>query len=171
MEDTKTRFMDCLSIIQHEIARTIRCMNNGGCGVFAYLIASRMEEYGLSPRIRVFSRENPAGFGSIEELEEELVNNNNNRLKEWNSHNLNFSHVMVQLDDMIFDSDHTRQVHCYEQDGWLCSKLVKGSIRIETMAELAHDAGWNMMYDRSQNGLVEKIITECFAECFEVEPA
>lgn len=152
--------LDAIENIQERICCEIINMNAGGCGVFAAELLAALEELGYDDaQVRIFDyAENNMNISEVEsllrkyDLEGDLHN--------WYDNGVGFGHVKLQWHDRLIDSEGTAD-HDENATWGFMDKLQPGAVSSGTIKKLANNAaGWNYMYDRSQNRTVRRIIRE-----------
>lgn len=147
-------------------------INNGGCAVFASLVALRLQKMGIPVWIRVAEDSEileDDGFPNVDEVRMKILSN---AVDNWNENGIKFGHVLVQFEfdgqQWVYDS------HGIAPEGnqflrWYGShndtQLYPGKMSVQEMIELSlhSKSGWNMTFNRANIPALTKMISTAFA--------
>ena len=152
---------DAIRRASENIDNDIRNVNNGGCGIFAEKLIKFINSTGHNDaKIRVFNYDP----GNISRIEEEVINNNRNRLPNhidlWNYYGVYFVHVAVEWKGRIWDcSGSTKASKVKNWQGIF--PILEGTISLDAISKLnKQPSNWNSVYDRSQTPKMYKLMRQ-----------
>lgn len=146
-------------------------LNYGGCGVFAVLFCDHLIRLGFDAKI--YALDSPVWSVGIDhesnvDICAYVVSNGLNPVNEGVRINW---HYAVRIDEFFFDSEGFGVIdskNIFEINA--SEYIVLGEIPLEYLRYLSFFqgyAGWNSVYDRKQNSIVEDIINQHFEAIFE----
>lgn len=153
--------IESIEMLQCSLEGTIKSLNSGGCGIFAYHMSTRLKQIGIPHKILVSDH---GAHGSWEFLNMEFKNGNNG----W----LSASHVFIEVFGLMFDGygwlaetecGVVRRIYPYEpvsewERGDFDEMVGEFDYILLRKAALETNVGWNSMYDRRQNDMLENLI-------------
>jgi hypothetical protein len=136
-----------LDSLGREVNRRFNKINNGGCCVYAALVAACLAKRGIVATGIVAGPQEKDRPTNIDEVRKALPVTNRKDL--WNDGGVIFSHVGLELAGK-------NGVWHYDSNGMQkagptldCMPIYEGRLRLNEMQELADEiAGWNDMFDR-----------------------
>lgn len=162
---SKRQLKASIAKIQEEISDNILFINNGGCGIFAYYLAIKLEELGIKFEIvaKSYYMSEEDWNASKENFRLEVLNKEipylpNTKVISYKKSELNSyegftcEHIMVKIDNYYFDGVCTEKD--WEEDEGLRYELDELKLAIST------PINWNPMFDRKQMPLIHKIINK-----------
>lgn len=120
-------------------------INDGGCGVFAALVAAELQHY---YKIRIIAFSDEAKRNNIDEIRP-IVDAKN--IYDWKDNGCKFNHVVVEITDNNGRLWHYDATGVFPNDGSICYYYDKleGSLTIAEITELADSPlGWSREFDR-----------------------
>jgi len=151
-----------LTNLAKEVTKKFPNINDGGCCIFAALVAKELQH--ICP-VRII------GFSS-DSTNIDLVRPNilNNTCREWGDNGVDFNHIVVEINAKIISNDEGDKWHydangIFASNGSICIDKVqlKGSLSVKEAIELANNPeGWNRDFDRTDIPKLEKVINKYF---------
>lgn len=138
-----------LDVFANNIRNNIPTIDSGGCGVFAYHIAKRLENY-VPLKIRVIS---DSRNKRIDGIRNRILSNEGDTkdILEWNWYDLHFHHILIEFHymgkDYLYDSTgvYLKRNYPIQDYGYLCH----GSLTLKELEYLVSgQTGWNRYFDR-----------------------
>lgn len=146
----KIELKKTIRVIHQKIFENISNINNGGCGVFAYILFKVLKNLGMNPKLPFYENRKPAINKDKFYIE---VNNKNYK----NCELLSPAHTMVQVDDLFIDGE---QMGTFEEVNWF--NEIDGYYSEEELKCALKYGGWSDYYDQSQDGELKRIIYKAF---------
>lgn len=125
-----------LSNIVHEVNKKIPDINNGGCGVFSYMLAKKLESCGYDYEF--------------------LLNN----VDEHNDHTISCSHVWLGV---YIKENQYEEFNCDNFEAEIYRNKDYFKYTLKKSLDKKHKYQWNSDYDRKQNKLLNEIINKHFS--------
>lgn len=147
-----------LNKLARDILDAFPDINNGGCCVFAALIAKQLQHY-YPVRILAFGKKPTT---SIDYARSKVKKNN---CREWGRNDIDLYHIVVEFcdEDGVFYHYDTTGVHNSLGSIREDLKKIPGSFAIQEACELASDfRGWNTDFDRRNIPNIDKVIKKHF---------
>lgn len=132
-------------------------INRGGCGVFAALIAKRLQQF-YPVQIVVFGEE---GDSSIDVIRSKV---STNLPKVWQSAGINFNHLVIEFIDDNGDKWHYDATGIHAPDGSIWEdRQIPGYVTVDEVIELASvQEGWNYTFNRKMIPELDNIVQDFF---------
>ena len=132
-------------------------LNDGGCCVFAAMVAAKLEELGIPVKGRVLR----SAFSWVSSTNAPLnkIHPKKNTLDAWQDNGVSFDHVVLQLEKYTYDSGGFDA-----RKRWSHFDMYRGWLNVKDLKELAKSRGWNSMFDRKLIPELQKIVDNVFAE-------
>ena len=147
-----------LARIASECSTSVSCINYGGCGVFAALVANKLAERGIEFHIKVLS---VWGVHDLHEvrLEWEVMNTGPmTSVRDWNDCGVSVRHIALHIprlgEHVLFDSDGIAQVR--DDDPGHIGEL--SLTELNTIAD--NPTGWNHCFNRLRIPTLRRIVDE-----------
>lgn len=141
-------------------------LNEGGCAVYAALVARALLNRGIPARGRVADRYN-LGKNTVSVVRELLgqqgIDTARANARDWNVKGIDFTHVLVEFDyrgktylcDSNFVDSKPREI-----EPTCGAPLLPGSLSIAELEAIAADeCGWNPWFDRDNIPALQQIIS------------
>lgn len=152
MNITKKQILSLVSIINSD-TKYIDC---GGCGVFAYLLGSCLEQFD-NCKVRVKVRNYDGG-----NLNQAVPDNGIHIIYNWNENGVHFNHIILKIKlkgkrPFYLDSN-----GIYKRDNW----IMQGSIPVDYIQGIvSQKTGWNDWFDRDKIPNIVQALETFFHNC------
>lgn len=151
-----------LTTLSKQILNQFPNINDGGCCVFAALVAQELKEF-CDVKVVVFST-------SLSNIEDVRPNISNYTCAEWERNGIAFNHIVLEIYAQIIPENPTNVWH-YDATGIFSTdrsmnsgRSPVGYLSIAECIELANDPiGWNPTFDRRDIPIIQKIIKNHFS--------
>lgn len=149
---TKKQILKMCQVINNQIED----INNGGCGVFAYLMGTALNKFeNCEARVRVVN------YWDKPETEiNSLVPKDKSDPKNWHENGVHFNHIIleVKLNNKVFLID---SEGLYEDS----DRIIKGSIPVHFIKRVVSGPkGWNVWFNRNHIPHMAKLIRKFVKE-------
>lgn len=148
-----------LKEIGEKVTQAYPMINNGGCCVFAALIARQLDKH-VPVRIRACNR--GARKHNLDDIRKNIVENT---ASEWEKNGVTLYHVIVEFDykGKTYHYDSTKLNEA--EDKFDRIPVYPGHFSLEEAEVFADDQyGWNHMFDRSDIPKIKRMIGKFFKE-------
>lgn len=158
-----TNILEVLSDIGEQCNENFHTLNNGGCCVYAWLVAEELTKRGYEvggiPKSWMHS------YGSdVDEARNNVSHPDDG--EEWEENGIGFSHVLLGVKvgdkELVVDSEN---VSWYDPDYHNAERgFAKGRLTVEELKALASNKhNWNPTFSRKNIPALERVIKEGFA--------
>ena len=137
-----------------DINNDIECLNEGGCGYFAYFVHKELKECGIKAKMLIL--DNDTIFYKKEILND-IINNGNDDLYQ-EGYRTSFNHCCIQVDDITFDGENLNAVEVWKE----CHCHLRGHYTRLEMETALRYGSWNNTYNKSQNEKLLELIKRNF---------
>lgn len=140
-------------------------INEGGCAVFAALMANELVKF---YPVTVLVSDTYGGVDNIDEVRSAV---SCNTVYEWNDNGLYFGHVFLEIthDNKKYHFDAGNLCSADERDPSLGFPIIPGCLTLKEVNELADcDMGWNSSFNRDNIPQLKLKVKTFFAKEFRV---
>ena len=146
-----------LKVMYYYLDLNVRSINNGGCGIFALMFYKAIKPFFINSKIVVKDYSNSKFGYRIDKINSIM---NNNPFDTNNKEGIVFPHILIDIDGFLFDGEiNTLSYSLYDKEEIYAEMSIYGEITQEQLEFIIKHGRWNSDYCRTQNKLIENIIT------------
>lgn len=134
--------VDLVLSLTQEIKEKIPNINQGGCGVFAFLVTQELQSRGYNPEIVILVNR----LERRVDKKKEVLNNifNGNKVARGEKVDTSFAHCYLNVGGLVFDGT---SIGIKLKDRWSCY-ATDGTYTLEELKLALKVGGWNPTYSR-----------------------
>ncbi len=148
---TKKEILDLCS----EIDNSVEYLNHGGCGVFAFLVGSRLEKFdNCAVKVRVVDF-----YGEFTGNIEKAIPSDFSDIRNWEKNGVAFNHIVLEV-----KLKHLKPFFLDSHGIYESEKIVEGSIPVGFIQYIVQASkGWNSAFNRRQIPTIMRKVKQFFS--------